>query len=136
MTELTYLVRKRSDLDETQFLSACERYEAFLRASAIALGIKDICVQQKMNTICQKCFAISRKLEEPAFDAQIKMSWDTMDDYIDGAGSPTGIAAMDALVVEEKKFIDLGKSQAFFLDKEIKRTADNTAESGSQTISS
>ena len=117
MTELTYLVRKRADLTDSQFHSACERYGAFLKASAEALGIRNAEIRQKVASLCEKCFAMPRKLDEPAFDAQITMAWDSIEAYTEGAGSARGIAAMDALVAEEKTFIDLGKSQAFFVDQ-------------------
>lgn len=117
MTALTYLVRKRADLDDTQFRSACDRYKAFLQASAEALGIQNAEITPRVASICERCFAMPRKLQESVFDAQITLSWDSMDAYVEGAGSARGIAAMDALVAEEKKFIDLGKSQAFFTEQ-------------------
>ncbi len=136
MTELTYLIRKRADLSDAQFSSACERYEAFLRASAEALGIKTASVQRPLETICEKCFSGQRKLDENRFHGRITMTWDSIDDYVAGAGSASGIAAMDALVAEEKGFIDLAKSQAFFLEDGDNLLNAATPATGSQTLSS
>lgn len=136
MTQLTYLVRKRADLTDPQFHTACDRYEAFLTASAEALGIRNAEIRQKVASICEKCFAMSRSLQEPGFDAQITLSWDSLDAYTEGTGSARGIAAMDALVAEEKKFIDLGKSQAFFVDQGPAPANTETTAGGSEILSS
>ncbi|MEM9257621.1 MAG: hypothetical protein AAGA91_19450 [Pseudomonadota bacterium] len=136
MTELTYLVRKRTDLTDTQFHTACDRYEAFLKTSAEALGIRNAEVRQRVSSLCERCFAMPRSLSEPAFDAQITMAWDSIDAYTEGAGSAQGIAVMDALVAEEKKFIDLGKSQAFFVDHGSATDHASASAIGSEILSS
>ncbi|MEM1187318.1 MAG: hypothetical protein AAF640_02080 [Pseudomonadota bacterium] len=136
MTELSYLIRKRADLSNEQFKSACARYEAFLMASAEALGIKEARVQQSLETICEKCFSGQRKLDENRFHGRITLRWDSLDDYVAGAGSAAGIAAMDALVAKEKGFIDLGKSQALFLEDSRESLLGNESQLRSQILSS
>lgn len=116
MTQLVYLINKRADLDWEGFRNACANYQALLDAHTDTLLIRDSYVQTHIATPCETCFSEARRLAHRSYDAQITVFWDTMDDYCAGAGSAQGIAAMDELAKAEKDFIDLGLSQAFFVD--------------------
>ena len=116
MTQLVYLINKRTDLDSKGFEKACGDYQALLNSHASTLLIRNCQVQMHTSTPCETCFGEPRRLAQRSYDAQITVSWDTIDDYCAGAGSAQGIAAMDELTKAEKGFIDMGHSQAFFVD--------------------
>ena len=61
--------------------------------------------------------ADARGCQGPPYDGVAEVYWETIEDLLDGAGSPEGRAAGRALLEDERGFIDLPNSALFFVSE-------------------
>lgn len=115
MIKLTYLIKKRPDLTEEEFLHYWRRmYAPVVRTHAHMLQLSRFVMSKHLDTVCNMCVAKSREKEVTGYDGIAEFWWDSIESYQEGAGSASGITAMEELVSVERKFIDLEASQLFF----------------------
>ena len=120
MIKLTYLIKKRQDLTDDAFRQIWRNTHARLVESlAPALRAKRYAMNVRAETVCSTCASKARELALSDYDGVIEIWWDSIEDHQEGAGSPAGIAAIDALVDSERRFIDFSKSACFFTEEEV-----------------
>lgn len=120
MIKLTYLIRKRPDLSDEEFLTLWrEAHARLVERHAQALRVKRYAMSARVETICNTCSSKAREVAICEHDGVIEFWWDTLEDHQAGVGSPAGLAAIDALVDTERRFIDLSKSACFFTREEV-----------------
>lgn len=120
MIKLTYLIRKRPDLSDEEFLAFWrETHARLVESHAQVLRVKRYAMSARVETVCNTCSSKAREVAICDHDGVIEFWWDTLEDHQAGVGSPAGLAAIDALVDAERRFIDLSKSACFFTREEV-----------------
>jgi hypothetical protein len=119
MIKLTYLIKKRQDLSDDIFLKYWRVAHANLVKSTLStLNVTKYVINTKLDTVCNLCVRQARQLAEAHYDGIIELWWPSIEAYQQGVGSPPGMAAMDAIIDAEKRFIDFSRSVAFFTEQE------------------
>jgi len=119
MIKLTYLIKKRQDLSDDNFLKHWRVAHANLVTSTLStLNVVKYVINTKLDTVCNLCVRQARQLAEAHYDGVIELWWPSIEAYQRGVGSPPGMAAMDAIIDAEKRFIDFSRSVAFFTESE------------------
>ena len=119
MIKLTYLIKKRQDLSDDTFLKHWRVTHANLVKSTLAaLNVAKYVINTRLDTVCNLCVRQARQLAEAHYDGTIELWWPSIEAYQQGVGSPPGMAAMDAIIDAEKRFIDFSRSVAFFTESE------------------
>lgn len=118
MIKLVYLIKRRPDLTDDAFRAAWRRgHAALLEGFADELGARRYVMASRLDTPCETCFGHPRNLSSAAYDGVIEIWWDDLDAYQSGVGSAAEIAAVDALIDAEHRFIDFSRSAAFFAEE-------------------
>ncbi len=120
MIKLVYLIKKRQDLTDAAFETHWRETHGRLVAEfAPTLRAVRYAMSRRLDTVCNSCVSKARELAASEHDGVIEIWWETLEDYQAGAGSAAGIAAIDALVDAERRFVDFSKSASFFAEEEI-----------------
>ena len=119
MIKLTYLITKRPDLTDEAFETFWRSAHAKLVASlAETLKVKRYVMSRRIESVCNVCVSKARELGEVGYDGVIELWWDSLEEYQEGAGSPQGLIALDAIVDTERRFIDFARSASFFVEEQ------------------
>ncbi|MEM9898850.1 MAG: EthD domain-containing protein [Pseudomonadota bacterium] len=120
MIKLVYLIKKRQDLTDAEFKTYWrETHSKLIEESAPTLRAVRYAMSLSIDTLCNTCVAKPRGLSVPDYEGVIEIWWNNLDDYIAGAGAAAGIAAIDAIVDGERRFIDFANSASFFTEEEV-----------------
>lgn len=119
MIKLTYLITKRPDLTDEAFETFWRSAHAKLVESlAETLKAKRYVMSRRIDSVCSVCVSKARELDTAGYDGVIEIWWDSLEDYQEGAGSPQGLIALDAIVDTERRFIDFSRSSSFFVEEQ------------------
>lgn len=89
-----------------------------VKSTLAALNVAKYIINTRLDTVCNLCVRQARQLAEAHYDGIIELWWPSIEAYQQGVGSPPGMAAMDAIIDAEKRFIDFSRSVAFFTASE------------------
>lgn len=118
MIKLTFAVRRRSDVDAAEFHRYWrEEHGPLARSFQSALGIRRYVQTHRIDEPLNDALRASRNALEP-FDGTAELWWDSVDAFVAAATSEAGMAAGQALLEDEARFIDLEHS-ALWLGEEV-----------------
>ena len=114
MIKLTFAVRKRDDVDDAEFHRYWrDEHGPLVRSFQEVLGIRRYVQAHRVDTPFNDAIRGSRNALEP-FDGTAELWWDDMDALLVGSSNPDGVAAGQALLEDEGRFIDLCRSALWF----------------------
>jgi uncharacterized protein (TIGR02118 family) len=103
-------VRRRDDIEPDEFHRYWrEEHGPLVRSFQQVLGIRRYVQLHRIETPFNDALRASRDALEP-FDGVAELWWDDLDSLAAGASSPDGLAAGQALLEDEQRFIDLARS--------------------------
>ena len=118
MIKLTFAVRRRADVDPGEFHRYWrDEHGPLVRSFQSVLGIRRYVQVHRVDTPFNDVLRQSRGALEP-FDGTAEVWWDDLESLVAGTSTPEGIAAAQALLEDEARFIDLGRS-ALWLGEEV-----------------
>ncbi len=117
MIKLTFAVRRRADIDPTEFRRYWrDEHGPLVRSLRSALGIRRYVQTHRLETPLNDLFRRSRRALEP-FDGIAELWWDDLEALVAVTSSREGSAAGQTLLEDEARFIDLAQS-ALWLGEE------------------
>ena len=118
MIKLTFAVRRRAEIDPTEFHRYWrDQHGPLVRSLQPALGIRRYVQTHRTETPLNEMLRVSRGGLEP-FDGVAELWWDDVDAFVAATSTPEGSAAGRILLEDETKFIDLEHS-ALWLGHEV-----------------
>lgn len=117
MIKLTFAVRRRDDIEPDEF----HRYwrdvhGPLVRSFQPVLGIRRYVQMHRLDTPLNDLLRASRHALEP-FDGAAELWWDDLDALTAASSTPEGVAAGQALLEDESRFIDLTRSSLWLGDE-------------------
>jgi hypothetical protein len=120
VVKLTYLIKKRPDLTREAFLQYWHiSYTNLIRGMSAPLGLKKYVIHMRLETPSNILVRLERQLSDTEFDGIIEMSWTSLQNYQQAAGTPPGMDAINAMIDAERRFVDFSKSVAFFTESNV-----------------
>ena len=118
MIKLTFAVRRRDDIGPEEFHRYWrDEHGPLVRSFQAVLGIRRYVQTHRFESPFNDALRASRDTLEP-FDGTAELWWDDLDALTSGASTPEGLAAGQALLTDEARFIDLTRS-ALWLGEEV-----------------
>ena len=118
MIKLTFAVRRRADVAPEEFHRYWrDEHGPLVRSFQAVLGIRRYVQVHRLDTPFNDALRASRNALEP-FDGIAELWWDDLDALTAGASTTEGLAAGEALLADEGRFIDLAQS-ALWLGEEV-----------------
>ena len=118
MIKLTFAVRRRADIDPGEFHRYWrDEHGPLVRSFQSVLGIRRYVQVHRVDTPFNDVLRQSRGALEP-FDGTAEVWWDDLESLAAGTSTPEGVAAAQALLEDEARFIDLARS-ALWLGEEV-----------------
>ena len=118
MIKYMYCISRRADLSQEEFHKYwLERHAPFIRSLAQKFRAKKYIQCHTMDTPLHEAFAKSHGFKMLPFDGITELWWDSMEDFIEGNGSPEGLEAAQAYLADEANFIDFSQSVAFLTEE-------------------
>ena len=118
MIKLTFAVRRRDDIEPEEFHRYWrDEHGPLVRSFQATLGIRRYVQVHRLETPLNDVLQASRNALEP-FDGVAELWWDDLDALTAGSSTPEGLAAGQALLTDEARFIDLARS-ALWLGEEV-----------------
>jgi len=116
--KLTFAVRRRADVDPGEFHRYWrDEHGPLVGSFQSVLGIRRYVQVHRVDTPFNDVLRQSHGALEP-FDGTAEVWWDDLDSLVAGTSTPEGVAAAQALLEDEARFIDLAHS-ALWLGEEI-----------------
>jgi uncharacterized protein (TIGR02118 family) len=116
MLKVTFCVRRRPDLTREEF----DRYwfgqhAPLVRAQSEVLGIKRYVQTVPLaDAAAQERLRSSRGAEVTDLDGCAEIWFDSMEAHLAARKTPEGMRAAQLLVEDERRFVDLGRSQLWY----------------------
>ena len=118
MIKLTFAVRRRDDIEPEEFHRYWrDEHGPLVRSLQPVLGIRRYVQMHRIDTPLNDILRASRDALEP-FDGAAELWWDDLDALTAASSTPEGVAAGQALLEDEARFIDLTRS-ALWLGEEV-----------------
>jgi uncharacterized protein (TIGR02118 family) len=119
MIKVVFMIRRREGMTREEFQRywSGEHAELVKRHAAL-LGVRRYVQTHARNTDLDDALAGSRGSEPQQYDGVAELWWDSIDDLVQAATSEEGQAAQQALLEDERRFIDLANSP-IWLGEEI-----------------
>ena len=118
MIKLTFVVRRRADVDPGELHRYWrDEHGPLVRSFQSVLGIRRYVQVHRVDTPFNDVLRQSRGALEP-FDGTAEVWWDDLESLAAGTSTPEGVAAAQALLEDEARFIDLARS-ALWLGEEV-----------------
>lgn len=118
MIKLTFAVRRRADIEPEEFHRYWrDEHGPLVRSFQPVLGIRRYVQVHRLETPLNDVLQGSRTALEP-FDGTAELWWDDLDALTAASSTPEGLAAGQALLEDEARFIDLARS-ALWLGEEV-----------------
>jgi len=119
MIKLVFMVRRREGITREEFQRYWkEEHAELVKHHAELLGIRRYVQTHARDTDLDDALAGSRGSEPRQYDGVAELWWDSIDDLVIAATSEDGQIAQQALLEDERRFIDLPKSP-IWLGEEI-----------------
>ena len=116
MLKVMYCVRRRPDLTREEFDRYwIEHHAPLVRAQQDALGIRRYVQTVPLaNPEAQRRLQASRGAEAVDFDGCAELWYDDMETHLAVRTTPEGLRAVQLLIEDERRFIDLGRAQLWY----------------------
>jgi uncharacterized protein (TIGR02118 family) len=117
MIKLVYCIARRQGLDREEFLRTwLHEHGPLVRRFAAAIGAVRYVQSHPMDSPFNAALAASRAMPE-AYDGITEVWFETMADFEAALSTPEGMAAGAALLEDERRFIDFGRSRMFLTEE-------------------
>lgn len=115
MLKLTMFVRRLPELSRDQFDSHWhDRHGPLVRSHQQVLRIRRYVQTVPLPDPAQQSIRASRGLAAADYDGCGELWWDSFDDHIAARATPEGLAALRELIADERRFVDLSRSIAWY----------------------
>jgi uncharacterized protein (TIGR02118 family) len=116
MIKLMSLVKRRPELTRAEFDAHWrERHGPLIRARAEALRVKRyVQVATLDDAAAQERIRISRGALAADWDGAAELWWESLEDMAAARASESGAGAFRAAMEDERRFVELGRSQFWF----------------------
>jgi uncharacterized protein (TIGR02118 family) len=115
--KLSFAVRRRDDISIEEFHRYWrDEHGPLVRSHQHALGIRRYVQTHRLESPFNDALRASRDALEP-FDGVAELWWDDVDALVAGSSTPEGVAAGQALLEDERRFIDLARSALWIGDE-------------------
>jgi uncharacterized protein (TIGR02118 family) len=116
MLKLIYCVKRRPELTREEFdRHWIEHHAPLVRAQRELLGIRRyIQTVPLANPEAQRGLQASRGTEAVDFDGCAEVWYDDWETHLAARKTPEGVRALQLLIEDERRFIDLGRSQLWY----------------------
>ena len=119
MIKLVFMVRRREGITREEFQRYWkEEHAELVQRHAGLLRIRRYVQTHARDTDLDDALAGSRGSEPRQYDGVAELWWDSIDDLVQAATSEEGQTAQQALLEDERRFIDLANSP-IWLGEEI-----------------
>jgi hypothetical protein len=121
MLKLVMSVRRLPELSREQFDYHWQNIHAPLVSQhAAVLGIrKYIQTSPLPNPAAQNALQRGRDCEPADFDGCAELWWDDLDAHLAARKTSEGLYALQALIEDERRFVDLARSQLWYAEERI-----------------
>jgi uncharacterized protein (TIGR02118 family) len=117
MIKLVYCIRRREGLSDDEFRKHWREVHApKVKHFAKALRARRYVQSHTLDTPLNEGLRASRGAR-PAYDGITEVWWDSETELTAAMGDPDGVAAGRALLEDEERFIDLGRSSIFLAEE-------------------
>ncbi len=111
MITIAFALRRRADVDEAEFHRYWrDEHGPLVVGHQAALGIVRYSQLHSLDPAMSEALRASRDCEPTHYDGVALVSFDSLESLIAATSSPEGQAAGAALLVDERRFIDLERS--------------------------
>lgn len=116
MLKLMMCVKRRSDLTHREFSDYWQDHHgALVRAHQDALHIRRYVQTLTLDdALTQESLRVSRSALKTEFDGCAELWWDDLADHLTARTTPQGAAALQALMEDERRFVDVSRSQLWY----------------------
>ena len=119
MIKLVFMVRRREGISREEFQRYWkEEHAELVQRHAGLLRIRQYVQTHARDTDLDDALAGSRGSEPRQYDGVAELWWDSIDDLVQAATSEEGQTAQQALLEDERRFIDVANSP-IWLGEEI-----------------
>jgi len=113
MVKLVFCLRRLPHLSRAEFQRYwLEHHGPLVRGHATALGIRRYVQTHADHEALSTALAATRGAPEP-YDGVAELWWDSTDALVGASATPAGAAAAQALLEDERRFIDHARSPIF-----------------------
>ena len=111
MIKLVFMLRRREGMTREEFQRYWkEEHAELVKRHAELLRIRRYVQTHARDTDLDDALAGSRGSEPRQFDGVAELWWDSIDDLVQAATTPEGQTAQNALLEDERRFIDVANS--------------------------
>jgi uncharacterized protein (TIGR02118 family) len=111
MIKVVFMLRRRDGITRDEFQRYWKGEHAELvKRHAERLGVRRYVQTHARDTDLDDALAASRGSEPRQYDGVAELWWDSTDDLVQAATSEEGQTAQQALLEDERRFIDLANS--------------------------
>ena len=115
MIKLTFVIRRRPDLEDAEFHRYWrEEHAQLVAAHAETLRIRRYVQSHRTETPIDEALVESRGMTAEPYDGIAELWWDSVEDLVAVMSDEAGLAASAALLEDEARFIDLPASVIWF----------------------
>lgn len=116
MLKLTILVKRRADLTQAQFDAHWrDLHGPLVRSHQDSLRIRRYVQTVPLdNPAAQAAIQTSRGSAAAEFDGCAELWWDSLEEAATARATPEGVRALQALIEDERRFIDLSQSVLWY----------------------
>ncbi len=116
MIKIVFCLRRLPTLSPDEFYRYwLQNHGPLVRSHAATLRIRRYTQGHTFSDPRTDPAATARGCEVPPYDGVAELYWDSIEDLVEAASSPDGLAAGRALLEDERRFIDLPSSSLFFV---------------------
>jgi uncharacterized protein (TIGR02118 family) len=119
MIKLTFVIRRKPDLDVAEFHRYWREEHAQLVAThAKTLRLRRYVQSHRIETPVDTALAASREITTEPYDGVAELWWDSIEDVVAVMSDEAGLAASAALLEDEARFIDLPACAIWFNEEQ------------------
>lgn len=120
MIKLVFTIRRRDGMTREEFQRYWrDEHAQLVRRHAQTLRIRRYVQTHARDTDLDEALSGSRGSEPRHYDGVAELWWDSLDDLREASTSPEGLAAGQALLKDEQRFIDLANSRIWLGEENV-----------------
>jgi uncharacterized protein (TIGR02118 family) len=120
MIKLVFTIRRRAGMTREEFQRYWrEDHAELVRTHADTLHIRRYVQTHARDTDFDETLSRSRQSEPRYYDGVAELWWDSIEDMLAAATSKAGLAAGQALLEDEQRFIDLPRSPIWLGEENV-----------------
>lgn len=120
MIKLVFTIHRREDMTREEFQRYWrEEHAALVKRHGDALGIRRYVQTHARDTDLDEGLAGARGSEPRFYDGVAELWWDSFEDLVAASTSEAGLAAGEALLEDELRFIDVPRSPIWLGEENV-----------------